>query len=213
VRGCLRLGLRLSHSQIRSFRVYGDLLRIWNPSTGLVSPRDEHRVVSRHFLDSLSVLKVFDVLKGARILDVGSGGGFPGLPLKICRPEVSLTLLEQKEKRFFFLKTLIKTLGLKEVTLFCRRAEEAHREPDMHEGFDIVLARAVARMEKLVQICLPFVRTGGIFVAYKSRRAEEELTRASRQIKGASGELLSVVPVEVPGSKGLRSLVLIQKSN
>ena len=213
MRGCLRLGLQLSHSQIRSFRVYWDLLRVWNPSTGLISSQDEHRVVSRHFLDSLSILKVIDPLKGARVMDVGSGGGFPGLPLKICRPAVFLALLEQKEKRFFFLKTLVKTLGLKKVTLFCRRAEEAYREPDIQEGFDLVLARAVASMEKLAQICLPFVRAGGLFVAYKSRRVEEELSRASRQIKVAGGELLRIVPVKVPGSPGLRSLVLIQKSH
>lgn len=213
VRGCFRLGLQLSDSQIRSFRIYWDLLQVWNPSSGLISSRDEHRVVSRHFLDSLSVLKVLDVLKGARVMDVGSGGGFPGVPLKICRPAVYLTLLEPKEKRFFFLKTLVKTLGLKEVTLFCRRADEADHEPTIQEGFDLVLTRAVAGMERLVQICLPFVRRGGLLVAYKSRRVEEELARASRQIKVAGGELMSVIPVKVPGSPELRSLVLIQKSH
>jgi len=142
---------------------------------------------------------------------VGSGGGFPGLPLKICRPKIFLTLLEPKEKRFFFLKNLVTALGLEKISLYCRRAEEACRDSALREGFDLVLARAVASMEQLVSICFPFVRKGGIFVAYKGRLVEEEVAQAFEQIKQAGGELLGVVRVDVPGISERRHLVLTHK--
>lgn len=209
--GCLQLGVRLSEDQVRSFRIYKDHIQFWNPRTGLISPRDEDRVQSRHFLDSLSLLTVLDLRDGARVLDVGSGAGFPGLPLKICRPGILLTLLEPKEKRYIFLKSLVRALGLERVALFCRQAQEARRDLALRERFDLVLSRGVASMEKLINLCFPFVRKGGAFVAYKGRRVEEEVARAAVQIEGAGGELQGVFQVNVPGIPQRRYLVLVQK--
>lgn len=167
--------------------------------------------MTRHFLDSLGLLTLLDLRDGARVLDVGSGGGFPGLPLKICRPGIFLTLLEQKEKRFFFLKSLVKTLGLERVYLCHRRAQEAHQDLSLRERFDLVLARAVAGMEKLICLCFPFVREGGLFVAYKGRRVKAEMAQAFKQIEEVSGELLGMVRIKIPGGSAQRYLVMIQK--
>ena len=211
VRGCQQLGIQLTEEQIRTFRVYRDHLQSWNPRKGLISPGDEQKMGSRHFLDSLSLLKVLDLRDGAKVLDVGSGAGFPGLPLKLCRPGIFLTILEPKEKRFYFLKNTVTTLGLERVSLYRRTAQDAYRDHSLNEEFDLVLARAVAGMKKLIALCFPFVRQGGVFVAYKGRRAREEVSRASAQIEEAGGELLGVVPVGVPGVSARRYLVLMRK--
>ena len=206
-----QMRIQLSEEQAHSFRIYMNHLLLWNPRSGLISSRDEHRVMSRHFLDSLCLFTVMDIRDGARFLDIGSGGGFPGLPLKICRPETYLTILEPKEKRYFFLKSLVKLLGLKGVNLYCQRAQDFKHGSSMHEGFDLVLARAIGGMEKMVSICFPFVREGGIFVAYKGRRVEGEVAGAAKQIERAGGELQGAVPVKIPGVEASRYLVLTSK--
>jgi len=154
---------------------------------------------------------VLGLRDGARVLDVGSGGGFPGLPLKICRPGIALTLLEPKEKRFYFLKNLVTALELNNVFLCCQTAQDAGRDSSLREGFDLVLARAVAGLKKLALLCFPFVRRGGVFVAYKGKRVEEEVDKATAQIEKIGGELLGVAPVVVPGISARRYLVLMQK--
>ncbi len=211
VRRSRQMRIQLSEEQTHSFRIYMNHLLLWNPRSGLISSRDEQRVMSRHFLDSLSLFTVMDIQDGTHVLDVGSGGGFPGLPLKICRPEIYLTILEPKEKRYFFLKSLVKLLGLKGVSLYCRRAQDVRHESSMREGFDLVLARALGGMEKMVSICFPFVREGGVFVAYKGPRVGGEVAGAAKQIERAGGELQGAVPVRVPGVEASRYLVLTSK--
>jgi 16S rRNA (guanine527-N7)-methyltransferase len=211
IKGCQQLGVQLSEEQALSFQAYWAHLKFWNPQARLVSSGDEDKVMSRHFLDSLSLLKVLDLRAGARVLDVGSGGGFPGFPVKICRPKISLTILEPRERKFFFLKSLTATLRMQEVTLLCKRAQEACRDPGLREVFDLVLARALANMKELVDMCFPFVREGGIFVAYKGRRVEEEMTQARKRIQHVGGEVLGVVPVHVPGTSAQRNLVVTAK--
>ncbi len=203
------MGVRLSEDQIRCFETYLSHLLFWNPRTGLISSRDEHRVPGKHFLDSLCLLSVIDLLAGARVLDVGSGGGFPGLPLKILRPEMCLTLLEPKERRYFFLKDLVRTLGLQNVSVRCQRAEEAAGDSRLRKSFDLVLSRAVARLDRLIGICGGFLREGGVFFAYKGSRVDEELALASDEIVRAGAELQGVVPVKVPGISAQRCLVMI----
>lgn len=179
----------------------------------MISAGDEDKVLSRHFLDSLSLLQVLDLRDGARVLDVGSGGGFPGLPVKICRPGIYLGLLEPRERKIFFLKSLTAALGLERVTFFHRRAQEACQDPGLREGFDLVLARAVANMRELIGICFPFVRKGGLFVAYKGSRVEDEMKQTYQRIEEVGGDVLGVVPVHVPGTSAQRHLVLMRKSS
>jgi 16S rRNA (guanine527-N7)-methyltransferase len=168
-------------------------------------------VVRRHLLDSLSLLCVFDLLEGTRVLDVGSGAGFPGLPVKILRPEISITLLEPKEKRFLFLKNLVRIMRLEKISLRCQRAEEAGLDAGLREKFDLVLARAVARLDMLIPLCGIFLREGGVFVSYKGRGVEQEVTRASGAVLRVGAELQGVVPVDVPGISAQRNLVLMYR--
>jgi len=211
IRGCQQLGIRLDEEQVLCFQRYRQQLLFWNRRARLISSRDEEKMLSRHFLDSLSLFQVLDLREGTRILDVGSGGGFPGFPLKICRPEVFLTVLEPKERRYFFLKNLTTTLGLDKITILCQRAQEVRQNPLWRKAFDLVLARAVAEMKELVSICVPFVREGGIFVSYKGRRVEEEMAQARSRVEDLGGQILGLVPVQVPGITARRYLVLIQR--
>jgi len=211
IRGCQQLGIRLNEEQVLCFQTYSNQLRFWNRQARLISSCDEEKMLSRHFLDSLSLFQVLDLRVGARILDVGSGAGFPGFPLKICRPEVYLTVLEPKERRYFFLKNLTTTLGLDKITVLCKRAQEVCQDPSLRKAFDLVLARAVADMKELVSICFPFVREGGIFVAYKGRRVEEEMAKAQPNIEEVGAQVLGVVRVQVPGTAARRHLVFMQR--
>jgi 16S rRNA (guanine527-N7)-methyltransferase len=159
----------------------------------------------------LSLLSVLDPLGGARVLDVGTGGGFPGIPLRICRPRIDLTLLEPKEKVWYFLKTLLKDLGLDDVSLRRQRAQEAKGEKDLRRGFDLVLVRALAPLDRLVSLCFPFVRPGGLLVAYKGSRVQQEVERACDRIHEAGAESALVVPVTVAQAPVSSRLVILSR--
>jgi 16S rRNA (guanine527-N7)-methyltransferase len=210
VEGCHELGLDLTDGQIGSFETYRRMIRQWNRLADLVSPGDLNRLVSRHFLDALSLLRVVMPLPRARVLDVGSGGGFPGLPVKICCPGIDLTLLEPREKPLFFLRDVVTALSLEEVLLVRERAQDLHRDRRPAEGYDVVLARALAPLERLVRICFPLVRPDGLLVAYKGSRAPEEMLRAREAIQGVDGQSVAV-PVRVPGLSDGRFLIFLQR--
>jgi 16S rRNA (guanine527-N7)-methyltransferase len=207
VEGCDELGVRLSAQQVQFFVTYGRMIRQWNRLADLVSPGDLSRLISRHFLDSLSLLRVLVPLRGARVLDVGSGGGFPGIPLKICCPGIDLTLLEPREKPWFFLRDVVTSLALGSVSLIRERAERIPGQKDDPGRFDLVLARALAPLDRLVKICLPLVRPGGVLVAYKGRRVPQEVAAAAESIRKAGG-WIATVPTRVPGLSAERHLVL-----
>lgn len=209
--GCHELGIHISEEQVGSFRLYLQQLRAWNPRAGLVSPGDEIRLLPRHLLDSLSLLSHLDPLDGARVLDVGTGGGFPGIPLKICRPRIALTLLEPREKVWYFLKTLLTTLGFEDVSLRRQRAQEANREKGLQRGFDLVVVRALAPLDRLVTLCFPFVRPGGLLVAYKGPKAQQEVERARKQIHDVGAEPALVVPVTVPDVPASNRFVILSR--
>ena len=208
--GCRELGLHLTDGQIDTFQAYRRMIRRWNRMADLVSPADLDRLTSRHFLDSLSLLRIMVPLPGARVLDVGSGGGFPGLPVKICCPGIDLTLFEPREKPWYFLRDAVASLSLEQVTLFRERARSLHPARRFAGRFDLVLARALAPLERLTGICLPLVRPGGILVAYKGRRAQEEIVAARDIIQQAGGQVVAV-PVRVPGISARRCLVLLRR--
>lgn len=210
--GCRDLGIRLEGEQARAFRIYIGELLTWNPQAGLISPADQCRLVPRHILDSLVLLRALEPLAGARVLDVGSGGGFPGLPLKICRPQIDMTLLEPMEKKVFFLRHACQALKLKGVSILRQRADEHVSETNTNGKFDLVLTRALASLERLAPMCLPFLREGGLMVAYKGPRAEKEVASAEEQIRLAGGGLQGILAMTVPGLTTTRNLVLLQKN-
>ena len=210
---CRLLGIKLNEKQVRSFRVYRDHLLDWNPRAKLISSKDEIRILNRHFVDSLSLLKVMDVLPGMKVLDVGSGGGFPGLPLKICRPKICVTLLEPKEKRYYFLKSLVRRLGLKGVNLCRRQAQEARRDQDLEERFDLVLARAVSATSRTMNLCFPFVRPGGLFVSYRGQCIGGQADQIAEQAKRAGAEMVGMVRVKIPEEGHARYLLIACKKH
>lgn len=208
--GCRELCLDVGGDQLEAFGTYRRMLRRWNRLADLISPGDLDRLVSRHFLDSLSLLHLFIPLPGARVLDVGSGGGFPGIPVKICCPGIDLTLLEPREKPWFFLRDVVTALSMESVTVLRARAQSLHETHTAADRFDLVLARALAPLERLVRICLPLVRSGGMLVAYKGRRAQEEIVLAEEIIQQADGHIVAM-PVKVPGVAARRFLIFLQR--
>ncbi|MCZ7570910.1 MAG: 16S rRNA (guanine(527)-N(7))-methyltransferase RsmG [Ardenticatenaceae bacterium] len=209
------LGAPLSDEQLAQFARFGELLLEWNERLNLTAIVEPQEVVTKHFMDSLSVLAVLRPPLAAAppaVIDVGTGGGFPGIPLKIARPEWRVTLLEATRKKTGFLAMVVRELGLEGVTIVWGRAEEVAHEPGQREVYDAAVARAVAELAALAELCLPFVRLGGQFVAQKGARVDEEVDRASRALELLGGRLVAIERLEVPGLVGEeRALVAIKK--
>jgi len=210
------LGLQLTPEQQAAFQLYYEELIAWNQKFNLTAITEYEQVQIRHFLDSLSCLLAEEARQalerpGARVIDVGSGAGFPGIPLKLVCPGVRLTLLEATGKKVTFLDNIIARLSLSAVTAVKARAEELAHEPDHREKYDLALARAVADLPVVVEYTLPFCRISGWVVAQKGEAGAAEVRTAERAISLLGGELCHVLPVELPGLPKDRSLVVIEK--
>lgn len=188
----------LSSEQIRQFNLYGNLLLEWNERINLTAITDPDEVVFKHFLDCLLFLKNINVPENARIIDVGTGAGFPGVVLKIARPDIKLTLLDSLNKRVNFLSDVIERLGLHNAVAVHSRAEEGARCPEYRELFDIATARAVAPLNILSEYCLPYVKKGGDFVSLKGPAAAEELQSARRAIAVLGGGDAAIFNEKLP---------------
>ena len=214
-RGAQELKIPLKERHVEQFRLYYDELVTWNERFNLTAITDYEGAQVRHFLDSLSCLKTLpwsDLQSGARLIDVGTGAGFPGLPLKIICPGIELTLLEATRKKGDFLKHLIDRLGLRNVTVIHARAEELGREPIHRERYDWALARAVAEMPTLAEYLLPLVRVGGSALAQKGEGAPAEVHDAAEAIRILGGRVRKLVPVHLHGLAETRYLVLVDKA-
>ena len=174
--------ISLPENAVESLTLYGNLLLEWNEKINLTAIKDPAEIVVKHFIDSLSLLKVIDPKENESLIDVGTGAGFPGMVIKILRPEVNVTLLDGHAKRFIFLEDLQNKLGIKAENLHIR-AELASKEEKYREKFDYVTARAVARLNTLAEYCMPFVKKGGTFVSMKGPTAEEEVTNGKKAIE------------------------------
>jgi 16S rRNA (guanine527-N7)-methyltransferase len=202
-------GLQLSAEQLAQFATYAAELQRWNEKLNLTSVTDAQTIVTRHFIDSLRCALSWEDAP-ARLADIGTGAGFPGLPLKILRPDMQITLVESIEKKAAFLRHLSTTLGLDGVTVLTARAEAIGRDPQHRECYDVVTARAVAELRVLVEYCLPLCRVGGRFLAPKGAQLEAELAAAQGAIGVLGGQLVAVEEVAVIGEPQ-RSLVVIAK--
>ncbi len=198
----------ISEAQAEQFDKYARLLVEWNQKINLTAITQPEEIEEKHFLDSCLPFADVDIPQGASVVDVGTGAGFPGIPLKILRPDIELTLLDSLQKRINFLETACAQIGVK-ATAVHGRAEELGRS-DMRESFDIATARAVARLSVLCEYCLPFVKVGGLFVALKGRDCAEEIRLAYTAIKTMGGEIAKTMEYNLPSGDG-RTAVIIKK--
>jgi len=215
VAGAQELGITLTNHHLDSFDICYRKLVDWNQCFNLTAITDREGVLVRHFLDSLSCLKVLpgaELAAGARVIDVGAGAGFPGLPLKLVCPEMRLTLLEATGKKVTFLEHMVHALGLTGVEMVHGRAEELGRDPAHREQYDWALARAVAKMPTLAEYLLPLVRVGGAMLAQKGEDAAAEVHGADNAIVTLGGRVRRLVPVELRGLAETRYLVVVDKT-
>lgn len=205
------LGISLTEKQIQQFLRYYELLTEKNKVMNLTAITEFDDVFKKHFTDSLSLVKAFDFSGSFSVIDVGTGAGFPGLAIKIAFPELTVTLLDSLNKRIRFLDEVISSLGLFGVKTIHGRAEDLARSEELREKFDLCVSRAVANLSTLSEYCLPFVRTGGVFISYKSEKAAEELAAADHAITLLGGDIEKKVDFMLPDSDVYRNLVVIRK--
>ncbi len=213
--GARRLGVSLSIVQMNQFRRYYDEMTHWNKKVNLTSVKGWEEAQERHFVDSLTVSAAlpaeFSNL-GGKLLDVGSGAGLPGLPLKIAYPRLRVTLLEATAKKTAFLEHVTQALHLEGVDVLTGRAEDLAHQPSLREAYDIVVSRAVAKLRVLAELCLPFCRIGGLAIAQKTLGVGDEVSAAGNAIQEAGGRLREVIEVGDESYGGRRALVVIEKT-
>lgn len=203
----------LNEEQARQFLNYYDLLKEWNSFMNLTAITEFHEVLKKHFVDSLSLIKAIPDLaeKSYSVIDVGTGAGFPGIPLKIVFPNLKVTLLDSLNKRIKFLNETVSELKLEDVVLIHGRAEDFSKPEKKRESFDLCVSRAVANLSTLSEYCIPFVKKGGYFISYKSERLSEEFDSAKKAIQVLGGKYERQVEFNLPDSDIYRNLVVIKK--
>ncbi len=205
------LDIRLSEHQIDQFLKYYELLVEWNEFMNLTAITEYDEVMKKHFVDSLSLIKTYDVSREATVIDVGTGAGFPGLALKIAYPNLKVTLLDSLNKRINFLNEVITQLGLSGIDTVHGRAEDFAKPDKLRGKYDLCVSRAVANMSTLSEYCLPFVKVGGKFISYKSEKIGEEMNNAKNAITLLGGKLDRSEEFYLPDSDIYRNLVVIKK--
>ncbi|MDI3500473.1 MAG: rRNA (guanine527-N7)-methyltransferase [Thermoanaerobacter sp.] len=211
IEGAKEWGIFLEMFHVEHFQKYYALLLEWNQKMNLTAITEESEVVIKHFLDSLSVVKSGKIKEEEKIIDVGTGAGFPCIPLKIVFPKLKATLLDSSKKRITFLEEVINKLGINEIELIHGRAEDIGKDIKYREQFDLSVARAVAPLNILLEYTLPFVKVDGYFIALKGREIEEEIENSQRALKELKGEIEEVKEIKLPYSDIVRHLVIIKK--
>lgn len=202
--------ITLTENQYEQFQKYFELLAEWNEKMNLTAITDESGVALKHFADSLSLLNFVDIPQNSSLADVGTGAGFPGVVLKIARPDIKLTLIDSLNKRLVFLNEVCSQLGI-DAELIHSRAEDGARHEKLRESFDFVASRAVARMNVLNEYCLPYVKVGGAFCAMKGAQANEEFKESLNAINTLGGKLEKKYFFELPENGGERAIAVVRK--
>ncbi|CDG02936.1 Putative Ribosomal RNA small subunit methyltransferase G [Clostridium chauvoei JF4335] len=207
----IEANLELSEEKYEQFIKYMRLLQEWNEKINLTAITEDEEIIKKHFIDCIKAFKSEQIRNASTIIDVGTGAGFPGLPIAIMNPNVKVTLLDSLNKRINFLNTVINELGLKNITTIHSRAEDGARKPELREKFDIATSRAVANMAVLSEFCMPYVKKGGYFVALKGPSIDEELKDADKAIKTLGGELKEIIEVEIEDTDLRHNIVEVKK--
>ena len=209
--GCKELGITLDENQKKQFTDFYEYLVEKNKVMNLTGITEFQEVLIKHFLDSLACVKAVDMSRIKRIMDIGTGAGFPGVPLKIAFPHLEACLLDSLKKRVNFLEETFQMLKLENITAIHGRAEEYAKNKQYRETYDLCVSRAVSNLATLSEYCLPYVKTGGYFISYKSGTVQEEAEQAQKAVKILGGKIQDVVYFQLPDSEIQRSLVVIEK--
>lgn len=206
-----QLEIELTEKQKAQFHRYYEMLVEWNKVMNLTGITEYDEVNEKHFIDSLSVKKVVDMDRVDSLIDIGTGAGFPGIPLKIAYPHLKVVLLDSLQKRIKFLDAVIEELELDEIETLHGRAEDYAKKAEYREQFDLCVSRAVANLSTLSEYCLPYTNVGGIFVSYKSGEVDDEAFKSEKAVKLLGGKIESITKFQLPGTEIGRSFVKIKK--
>lgn len=205
------LSLTFSERQIKQFEDYYRILIEWNHVMNLTAITEYEEVVEKHFIDSLSIINAMDFSEIFNIIDIGTGAGFPGIPLKIAFPDINITLLDSLNKRVKFLNEVIEQLGLNNINAIHGRAEDYAKQKEYREQYDLCVSRAVANLSTLSEYCLPYVKINGLFIPYKSGDIDVELEKSEHAVSILGGVVSDVIRFQLPGTDIGRSFVKIKK--
>lgn len=208
---CKNNEIDLSDKQLEQFQIFYDYMIEMNQVMNLTSITEEDEVILKHFYDSMSVIKYYDFNQGENVIDVGTGAGFPGIPLAILLPGIQFTLIDSLNKRITFLKDVVEKCGLKNVECIHSRAEELAKDEKYREKYDICVSRAVANLSILLEYCIPFIKKGGKFISYKSISSEEELSASKNAQNKLCCKLKNNISFELPDTDNKRNFLIFEK--
>ena len=209
---CENEGLTFDDKMYNNFIEYKGLIKEWNEKINLTAITEDEEIIKKHFIDSIKVFKCPYVKEAKNIIDIGTGGGFPGIPMKIVKSDCSMVLLDSLNKRINFLNEVIDKLDLNDIKTIHGRAEDFAQRTEYRENFDLAVSRAVANLTVLLELCLPYVKVGGYFVALKGPSIEEEIKDATVALRVLGGSIKEIIEVDIAGSDLKHNLLVVKKT-
>lgn len=208
---CENEGLTFDDKMYNNFIEYKELIKEWNEKINLTAITEDEEIIKKHFIDSIKVFKFPYVKEAKNIIDIGTGGGFPGIPMKVVKSDCSMVLLDSLNKRINFLNEVIDKLDLNDIKTIHGRAEDFAQRTEYRENFDLAVSRAVANLTVLLELCLPYVKVGGYFVALKGPSIEEEIKDATVALRVLGGSIKEIIEVDIAGSDLKHNLLVVKK--